>query len=108
MTPRIQPKAACAEELPNRVVCSGAFFQFSNPQRLGFRQFNSVSNGPFNLDVESNAPVPAATGANDGLLISPHLLNTRGPALVTGAPGVGVINASFSQIEKYLAGLLPP
>lgn len=128
--------------------------------------FALTSKGPFNLDVEGNAPVSLATAANDGLLIlrylagmsgaalvsgnvvsgdatrntagaitsylddlkpkldidgngqvdvltdglliSRYLLNIRGPALVAGAIGVGATRTSFSQIENYLAGLLPP
>ena len=128
--------------------------------------FALTSNGPFNLDVEGNAPVSLVTAANDGLLIlrymlgmsgaamvsgnvvsgdatrntaaaltaylddlkpkldidgnsqvdaltdglliTRYLLNIRGAALITGAIGVGATRASFSQIENYLAGLLPP
>jgi hypothetical protein len=128
--------------------------------------FALASNGPFNLDVDSNAPVSTATAANDGvlilrylagmtgaalvsgkvvsadatrntaaalttylddlkpkldidgngqvdaltdgLLISRYLLNIRGPALIAGALGAGATRNSFTQIENYLAGLLPP
>ena len=128
--------------------------------------FALTSNGPFNLDVEGNAPVSSTTDANDGLLILRYLagmsgaalvsgnvvsgdatrntaaalaaylddlkpkldidgngqvdaltdgllilrylLNIRGPALITGAVGFGAIRASFSLVENYLAGLLPP
>ncbi len=128
--------------------------------------FALTSNGPFNLDVEGNAPVSLATDANDGVLIlrylagmsgaalvsggvvsgdatrstaaaltaylddlkpkldidgngqvdaltdgvliSRYLLNIRGPALIAGAIGVGAIRTTFTQIENYLAGLLPP
>ena len=128
--------------------------------------FALTSNGPFNLDVEANAPVSLATDANggllilrylagmsgaalisgsvvsgdatrntaaaitaflddlkpkldidgngqvdaltDGLLISRYLLNIRGPALIAGAVGVGATRITFTQIENYLAGLLPP
>jgi hypothetical protein len=57
------------------------------------------------LDIDGNGQVDALT---DGLLISRYLLNIRGPALIAGAIGVGAIRTSFSQIENYLAGLLPP
>ena len=128
--------------------------------------FALTSNGPFNLDVEGNAPVSLATAINDGLLIlrylsgmsgaalvsgnvvsgdatrstaaalaaylddlkpkldidgngqvdaltdglliSRYLLNIRGPALIAGAVGVGATRTTFTQIENYLAGLLPP
>ena len=128
--------------------------------------FALTSNGPFNLDVEGNAPVSSASEANDGLLIlrymagmsgaaltsgnvvsgdatrntaatlmaylddlkpkldvdgngqadaltdglliSRYLLNIRGPALIAGALGVGATRTTFTQIENYLAALLPP
>ena len=57
------------------------------------------------LDIDGNGHVDTLT---DGLLISRYLLNVRGPALVAGAVGVGATRTSFSQIENYLAGLLPP
>ncbi len=128
--------------------------------------FALTSNGPFNLDVEGNAPVSLATDANDGvlilrymsgmsgaalisgsvvsgdatrkmaaaltaylddlrpkldidgngqvdaltdgLLISRYLLGISGPALTAGAIGAGATRLTFTQIENYLAGLLPP
>ncbi len=128
--------------------------------------FALTSNGPFNLDVEGNAPVSLATDANDGvlilrylngisgaalisgnvvsgdatrstaaaltaylddlkpmldidgngqvdaltdgLLISRFLLGIRGPALIVGALGVGATRITFTPIENYLTGLLPP
>ena len=128
--------------------------------------FALTSNGPFNLDVEGNAPVSLATDANDGvlilrymsgmsgaalisgsvvsgdatrkmaaaltaylddlkpmldidgngqvdaltdgLLISRYLLGISGPALIAGAIGAGATRLTFTQIENYLAGLLPP
>ena len=56
----------------------------------------------------ANIQPPIATTASLSMLASTGPSTYPHPALVTGAPGVGVINASFSQIEKYLAGLLPP
>ena len=128
--------------------------------------FALASNGPFNLDVEGNAPVSFATEANDGvlilrymagmsgaalisgnvvsgdatrntaaaitaylddlkpkldidgngqvdaltdgLLISRYLLSIRGTALIAGVISVGATRTTFTQIENYLAGLLPP
>jgi len=57
------------------------------------------------LDIDGNGQVDALT---DGLLISRYLLNIRGPALIAGAIGVGATRATFTQIQNYLAGLLPP
>lgn len=57
------------------------------------------------LDIDGNGQVDALT---DGLLISRYLLNIRGPALIAGAIGVGATRTSFTQIENYLSGLLPP
>ena len=57
------------------------------------------------LDIDGNGQVDALT---DGLLISRYLLGIRGPALIAGAIGVGATRTTFTQIETYLATLLPP
>ena len=57
------------------------------------------------LDIDGNGQVDALT---DGLLISRYLLDIRGPALIAGAIGVGATRTTFTQIENYLVGLLPP
>ena len=57
------------------------------------------------LDIDGNGQVDALT---DGLLISRYLLGISGPALIAGAIGAGATRLTFTQIENYLAGLLPP
>ena len=57
------------------------------------------------LDIDGNGQVDALT---DGLLLARYLLGISGPALIAGAIGVGATRITFTQIENYLAGLLPP
>ena len=57
------------------------------------------------LDIDGNGQVDALT---DGLLISRYLLGIRGPALISGAIGVGATRTTATLVENYLAGLLPP
>ena len=57
------------------------------------------------LDIDGNGQVDALT---DGLLISRYLLGIRGPALIAGALGINPARTTFTAIENYLAGLLPP
>ena len=57
------------------------------------------------LDIDGNGQVDALT---DGLLISRYLLGISGPALIAGVIGVGATRTTFTQIENYLLGLLPP
>lgn len=57
------------------------------------------------LDIDGNGQVDALT---DGLLISRYLLGIRGPSLIAGALGVGATRGTYTSVENYLAGLLPP
>lgn len=70
--------------------------------------FALTSNGPFNLDVDGNAPVSAATEANDGLLILRYLAGISGAALLSGnvVSGDATRNTS-AALTAYLDDLKP-
>ena len=70
--------------------------------------FTLTSNGPFNLDVDGNAPLSLATGANDGLLILRYLAGLSGAALVSGNVVSGdATRNSAAAITAYLDDLKP-
>ena len=70
--------------------------------------FALTSNGPFNLDVEGNAPVSSATAANDGLLILRYLAGMSGAALVSGNVVSGdATRNTEAALTSYLDDLKP-
>ena len=70
--------------------------------------FALTSNGPFNLDVEANAPVSLATDANDGLLILRYLAGMSGPALISGSVVSGdATRSTAAALTAYLDDLKP-
>ena len=70
--------------------------------------FALTSNGPFNLDVESNAPVSSATAANDGLLILRYLAGMSGASLVSGnVVSTDATRNTAAALTAYLDDLKP-
>ncbi len=70
--------------------------------------FALTNNGPFNLDVEGNAPVSSATAANDGLLILRYLGGMSGAALVSGNVVSGdATRNTAAALTAYLDDLKP-
>lgn len=70
--------------------------------------FAQTSNGPFNLDVEGNAPISTATDANDGVLILRYMLGMTGAVLVSGNVVSGdATRNSAGAITAYLDDLKP-
>jgi hypothetical protein len=70
--------------------------------------FALTSNGPFNLDVEGNAPVSLATAANDGLLIARYLAGMSGATLVSGSVVSGdSTRNTAAALAAYLDDLRP-
>jgi hypothetical protein len=70
--------------------------------------FALLSSGPFNLDVEGNAPVSSATEANDGLLILRYLAGMSGAALVSGNVVSGdATRNTAAALTAYLDDLKP-
>ena len=70
--------------------------------------FALTSNGPFNLDVEGNAPVSSATAANDGLLILRHMNGMSGSTLVSGNVVSGdATRNTAAALTAYLDDLKP-
>lgn len=61
----------------------------------------SVGDG---IDVDGNGVYAATT---DGLLLMRYLLGLRGNALIAGAVGAGATRTTSSQIETYIASLMP-
>lgn len=56
------------------------------------------------LDVDRNAATDALT---DGLLLLRYLFGLRGPTLIADAVGTGATRQTASDIESYIATLLP-
>ncbi len=70
--------------------------------------FAVTSNGPFNLDVEGNAPVSSATATNDGLLILRYMMGMSGAALVSGNVVSGdATRNTAAALTAYLDNLKP-
>ena len=70
--------------------------------------FALISNGPFNLDVEANAPVSQATAANDGLLILRYMAGMSGAALISGSAVSGdATRNTAAAMMAYLDDLKP-
>ncbi len=70
--------------------------------------FALLSNEPFNLDVEGNAPVSLATAANDGLLILRYLAGMSGAALVSGnVISTDATRNTAAALTAYLDDLKP-
>ena len=70
--------------------------------------FALTSNGPFNLDVEGNAPVSLATDANDGLLILRYLTGMSGAALISGnVVSSDATRSNAAALTAYLDDLKP-
>ncbi|MEO7254066.1 MAG: hypothetical protein ABIZ64_07480 [Casimicrobium sp.] len=73
-----------------------------------YATFALTSNGPFNLDVDGNAPVSQATGSNDGMLILRYLAGMSGAALTSGNVVSGDATRSTAAIlTAYLDDLKP-
>lgn len=56
------------------------------------------------IDVDGNGSYAATT---DGLLLMRYLLGVRGNALIADAVGAGATRTTASQIEAYIASLMP-
>ncbi|MEO8134517.1 MAG: reprolysin-like metallopeptidase [Betaproteobacteria bacterium] len=85
-------------ELTNGAI--GAAAQRSDPAAV-LSYLNSIAPA---LDVDGNGQADALT---DGMLIIRYLFGLRGSILIQGAVGPGAIRTTASQIENYIASLLP-